>query len=127
MGRAGVETLRCPAAAARMGALTAEVPMRIAPKLLLLAPLLLATACKEGGPTASAPGQPSGGVAGAARFGAALSITGAAAVYGAQQRAGIEAAVEEINASGSLPVKIEVLIEDDASSKEQGINVFQRF
>ena len=62
------------------------------------------------------------------KVGAALSMTGAAAVYGASQKAGVQAAVEEINKSGHLKhVKLEAVFEDDASTKEQGIAVFQRF
>ena len=62
------------------------------------------------------------------KIGAALSQTGAAAVYGASQKAGVQAAVDEINKSGFLKgVKLEAVFEDDASTKEQGIAVFQRF
>jgi branched-chain amino acid transport system substrate-binding protein len=62
------------------------------------------------------------------KIGAALSMTGPAAVYGATQKAGIQAAVDEINKSHMLKgVKLEAVIEDDASTKEQGIAVFQRF
>jgi branched-chain amino acid transport system substrate-binding protein len=62
------------------------------------------------------------------KIGAALSLTGPAAAYGAQQKTGILAAVEEINKSGALKgVKLEAVIEDDASTKEQGIAVFQLF
>jgi branched-chain amino acid transport system substrate-binding protein len=62
------------------------------------------------------------------KIGAALSLTGPAAAYGAQQKTGILAAVEEVNKSGALKgVKLEAVIEDDASTKEQGIAVFQRF
>ncbi len=62
------------------------------------------------------------------KIGAALSMTGPAAVYGATQKAGILAAVDEINKSGTLKgVKLEAIVEDDASTKEQGIAVFQRF
>jgi branched-chain amino acid transport system substrate-binding protein len=68
------------------------------------------------------------GAAQTAKIGAALSMTGPAAVYGATQKAGIQAAVDEINKSGMLKgVKLEAVIEDDASTKEQGIAVFQRF
>jgi len=62
---------------------------------------------------------------GGAVIGAALSLTGPAASYGAQQRAGIQAALDEVNQGGG--VKLSVLIEDDASTKEQGITVFQKF
>jgi len=62
------------------------------------------------------------------KIGAALSMTGPAAVYGATQKGGIQAAVDEVNKSGMLKgVKLEAVIEDDASTKEQGIAVFQRF
>lgn len=62
------------------------------------------------------------------KIGAALSMTGPAAVYGATQKTGIQAAVDEINKSGELKgVILEAVIEDDASTKEQGIAVFQRF
>ncbi len=62
------------------------------------------------------------------KIGAAFSMTGPAAVYGASQKAGVQAAVDEINKSGALKgVKLEAIVEDDASTKEQGIAVFQRF
>jgi branched-chain amino acid transport system substrate-binding protein len=62
------------------------------------------------------------------KIGAALSMTGPAAVYGASQKACIQAAVDEVNKSGTLKgVKLDAVIEDDASTKEQGIAVFQRF
>jgi branched-chain amino acid transport system substrate-binding protein len=62
------------------------------------------------------------------KIGAALSMTGPAAAYGANQKVGIQAAVDEINKSGALKdVVLEAVIEDDASTKEQGIAVFQRF
>ncbi len=72
-----------------------------------------------------------GGAARAAdvvKIGGALSMTGPAAVYGATQKAGIQAAIDETNKSGALKgVKLEAVIEDDASTKEQGIAVYQRF
>src|SRR5512138_2848467 len=62
------------------------------------------------------------------KIGGALSMTGPAAVYGATQKAGILAAVDEVNRSGALKgFKLEAVIEDDASTKEQGIAVYQRF
>jgi branched-chain amino acid transport system substrate-binding protein len=86
---------------------------------LPLALLLTAVACKDQGAQAPAPGS------GGAVIGAALSLTGPAASYGAQQRAGIQAALDEVNQGGGA--KLSVLIEDDASTKEQGITVFQKF
>jgi len=62
------------------------------------------------------------------KIGAALSMTGPAAVYGTSQKAGIQAAVDEVNKSGMLPgVRLEAVFEDDGSTKEQGIAVYQRF
>jgi branched-chain amino acid transport system substrate-binding protein len=58
------------------------------------------------------------------KIGAALSMTGPAAAYGANQKAGIQAAVDEVNKGGV--VTLEAVIDDDASTKEQGIAVFQR-
>jgi branched-chain amino acid transport system substrate-binding protein len=55
-------------------------------------------------------------------IGVAISITGPAASYGAQQKAGIQAALADLG-----PGKLTVKIEDDASTKEQGITVFQKF
>jgi branched-chain amino acid transport system substrate-binding protein len=61
------------------------------------------------------------------KIGAALSMTGPAATYGGQQKAGVQLAVDEVNQSGALKgVKLEAVIEDDASTKEQGIAVFQK-
>jgi len=89
--------------------------------------LLLAAACKD--QSTEAPASGAGGTAtasgGGATIGAALSLTGAAASYGALQRAGIQAGVEQVNGGGGP--KLNVLIEDDASTKEQGITVFQKF
>src|SRR5439155_3739672 len=107
-----------------------ETPMSVARRwsfpLLLV---LIAAGCKDQGAQAPASGTggstaaPAGG--GGATIGAALRLTGPAASYGALQRAGIQAALEEVNAGGGP--KLNVLIEDDASTKEQGITVFQKF
>jgi branched-chain amino acid transport system substrate-binding protein len=62
------------------------------------------------------------------KLGGALSMTGPAAVYGSSQRACIQAAVDELNKGGTLAgVTLQAVLEDDASTKEQGIAVFQRF
>jgi branched-chain amino acid transport system substrate-binding protein len=82
--------------------------------LLLVAVSVASVSCKEQSSTPAA--APQGAV-----IGAALSLTGPAAAYGGQQRAGIQAALAD------LPVKLDVRIEDDASTKEQGITVFQKF
>jgi branched-chain amino acid transport system substrate-binding protein len=94
------------------------------PLLLLLA----SAACKDQGtqaPAAGSAGSTGASGGGGAVVGAALSLTGAAASYGAQQRAGIQAAVEDVSGAGGP--KLNVIIEDDASTKEQGITVFQKF
>ncbi|HUL61245.1 MAG TPA: ABC transporter substrate-binding protein [Anaeromyxobacteraceae bacterium] len=62
------------------------------------------------------------------KIGAALSMTGAGAPYGPNQRAGLQLAVDEINKGGSLKgIQLELVVEDDGSTKEQAINVYQRF
>jgi len=95
----------------------------VVPVGLLLVVTLVA--CKEGGSGGGAQAPAGGNVA---KIGAALSLTGAAASYGAQQRAGIEAALDALKASNSLGgVRLEAVVEDDGSTKEQGINVFQKF
>ena len=62
------------------------------------------------------------------KIGAALSMTGAGAPYGPMQKAGIQLAVDDVNKAGLVPgTKLDVVFEDDGSSKEQAINVYQRF
>jgi branched-chain amino acid transport system substrate-binding protein len=62
------------------------------------------------------------------KIGAAFSLTGNAAAYGAQQKHGVQAAIEDVNKSGKLKgVTLELVLEDDGTSKEQGIAVYQRF
>ncbi len=97
-------------------------------RLAAVAVPLAIGACKGGG------GGDSGGASSAQtkgaslKMGAALSMTGAAATYGQSQKNGLEAATEEVNGGNTLQgIKLELLVEDDATSKEQGINVFQRF
>jgi len=63
-----------------------------------------------------------------ARIGAALSLTGPARMTGTAQRSGIKLAQDEINASGMLgKTRLEVIVGDDASQREQASAVFQRF
>jgi branched-chain amino acid transport system substrate-binding protein len=63
-----------------------------------------------------------------ARIGAALSLTGPARMIGMAQRSGIKLAQDEINASGMLgKTRLEVIVGDDASEREQAAAVFQRF
>jgi branched-chain amino acid transport system substrate-binding protein len=63
-----------------------------------------------------------------ARIGAALSLTGTARMIGSAQRSGIKLAQDEINASGMLgKTRLEVIVDDDGSEREQAAGVFQRF
>src|SRR5258708_39932 len=62
------------------------------------------------------------------RIGAALSLTGPAKLFGSAQRSGIKLAQDEINASHVLGnTRLEVIVEDDASDREQASAVFQKF
>ncbi len=71
---------------------------------------------------------PSARAAQTVKIGGALSMTGPAAAYGGSQKACIQAAVEELNKGGALTgVTLQAILEDDASTKEQGIALFQRF
>jgi branched-chain amino acid transport system substrate-binding protein len=99
------------------------------PSFRLAAVCFLAlAACKGGGGSGSGDTAGAAQAKGPAKMGAALSMTGAAATYGQSQKHGLQAATEEVNGSNMLQgIKLELLIEDDATSKEQGINVFQRF
>lgn len=100
--------------------------MRSGRSISCAALLLALAACKGGSEPAGGGGAQAKG--GTLRIGAALSMTGAAATYGQSQKNGLQAATEEVNGANSLQgIKIDLVVEDDATSKEQGINVFQRF
>jgi len=61
------------------------------------------------------------------KVGAVFSLTGNAAAYGTQQKAGVQLAVDEVNKSGKLPgVALEIVLEDDGTNPQQGISVFDR-
>jgi len=71
---------------------------------------------------------PSARAAETVKIGGSFSMTGPAAAYGGSQKACVQAAVEEVNKGGALTgITLQAIIEDDASTKEQGIAVFQRF
>src|ERR1043166_5726127 len=62
------------------------------------------------------------------RIGAALSLSGSARLIGMAQRSAIKLAQDEINANHTLGnVRLEVVVQDDASDREQAAGVFQRF
>jgi len=99
---------------------------------LLSAVALLAFAAACGSGTRSSGtaggGSASSGQQKTANIGLAFSLTGAAAQYGPTQKNGANLAAEEINASNYIPgVKLNLMLEDDASDKAQGINVYQKF
>jgi branched-chain amino acid transport system substrate-binding protein len=63
-----------------------------------------------------------------AKIGFAFSMTGGAAAYGATQKNGAQLAMDEINAkAGAEGLKLVSLFEDDASTPQQGINVYNKF
>jgi branched-chain amino acid transport system substrate-binding protein len=63
-----------------------------------------------------------------AKIGLAFSMTGAAAGYGSTQKNGIQLAVDEINAdAGADGLKLVPIFDDDASTPQQGTNVFNKF
>lgn len=75
----------------------------------------------------SAWGLPGDALAKEAKVGCAFSMTGGAAAYGATQKNGAQLAMEQINAAAGDGLKLTLLFEDDASTPQQGINVFQKF
>jgi branched-chain amino acid transport system substrate-binding protein len=82
---------------------------------------LVTAACAPPRPESAAPER-------VARVGAALSLTGPAHLFGAAQRSGIRLAQDEINASHMLgKTRLDVMVEDDASNREQASAVFQKF
>jgi branched-chain amino acid transport system substrate-binding protein len=100
-----------------------RVGRRVPLAALLVAVSLLALGCTPNRPLAG--GVASGHVA---RVGAALSLTGPAHMIGTAQRDGIKLAQDEINASGMLgKTRLEVIVEDDGSDRDQTAAVFQRF
>ena len=71
--------------------------------------------------------KPAANLTGDIPIGAVWSLTGAAAVYGPQQKNGSELAMNEINASGLLgSAKLKLIFEDDRSVKEGAIPAFEK-
>ncbi|TME34133.1 MAG: ABC transporter substrate-binding protein [Chloroflexi bacterium] len=61
------------------------------------------------------------------KVGLAISLTGAANIYGPAQQNGARLAMDQINASGGIDgAKIALVIEDDGSARDQGITVFRK-
>ncbi|MDD5863532.1 MAG: ABC transporter substrate-binding protein [Firmicutes bacterium] len=74
------------------------------------------TAAPAGGEAAAA------GTAGAVKIGMSGPLTGGAAVYGTAVQAGMEIAVEEINAKGGL--QLELNCQDDEHDTEKALNAY---
>ncbi|WP_152363803.1 ABC transporter substrate-binding protein [Microlunatus speluncae] len=100
--------------------------------LAAVAALSLAlAACGTTGQTGPGAGQLTGQgtgdscvIEGPVKVGAALSLTGGAASYGASQQKGLELAAEHLAEKGG--VKYELAVEDDATDPRQGITVFEQ-
>jgi len=61
------------------------------------------------------------------KVGLAISLTGAANIYGPAQQNGAKLAMEQINTAGGIAgAKIGLVVEDDASARDQGITVFRK-
>lgn len=60
-----------------------------------------------------------------AKIGAVYALSGTFAIYSPTIRNGIEMAKSDLNAKGGL--KLDVLLEDDRSTKDDAINVYQKF
>src|SRR5438477_3692400 len=64
------------------------------------------------------------------KIGLAMSKTGAANFYNPQQTNGAQLAVDQFNATGGFQggrQKIQLIIEDDGSTRDQGITAFKKF
>lgn len=85
-----------------------------------------AAAAPTAAPTAAPAAATTAPAAGTIKIGVAFALSGPAAVYGTVQRNGVQLAEEEINKSGVAGAKIQLVIEDDAGTPEQGINVFKK-
>jgi branched-chain amino acid transport system substrate-binding protein len=106
----------------------AAEPTRPAAAAPTTAPAAAAATRPAAAATTAAPAatKPAAGAAGAARLGAVFSMTQAGAVYGATQKNGLQLAMEELNETRAAGLTLEVVFEDDASDKTQGINVFNK-
>jgi len=101
-----------------------------------LAATLVIAGC--GGTSGGAP-SPAGSAAASAtpgaplpdvKIGLATSKTGAANFYNPQQTNGAQLAVDQFNATGGFQggrQKIQLIVEDDGSARDQGITVFKKF
>ena len=92
---------------------------------------VLVAAC--GGGTSGAPSGSGSAAASAApkadiKVGLATSKSGAANFYNPQQSNGAQLAVDQINAAGGVNgAKLQLIVEDDGSVRDQGITAFKKF
>ncbi len=85
-----------------------------------------ASAAASSGATPAASGA-AGGATKEVKVGAILSLTGDSQIYGNPQKQAIQLAIDEINASGSIPgIKLVPIFEDDAGTKDKGITAVEK-
>jgi len=58
-------------------------------------------------------------------IGGIFPLSGEVAVYGVDCRNGVQLAIDEINAAGSLPSKLTLISEDDEGNPEKSVNAFK--
>jgi branched-chain amino acid transport system substrate-binding protein len=91
---------------------------------------IVLSACGGTDGTSTASGSASLGPLPDLKIGLATSKTGAANFYNPQQTNGAQLAVDQFNATGGFlggRQKIQLIVEDDGSTKDQGITVFKKF
>jgi branched-chain amino acid transport system substrate-binding protein len=121
-----------PGLAALLGLMvvSACTPIQSPPAATPVAPGLATPSSAEAAPRYRRSGPQGNGLSTGriARIGAALSLSGQLKQFGAAQRSGIRLAQDEINASHLLgTTRLEVIVDDDGSDREQASAVFQRF
>ncbi|MFN2520861.1 MAG: ABC transporter substrate-binding protein [Candidatus Limnocylindria bacterium] len=80
-----------------------------------------------GGPAGTPVGAGSQAPKSDVKIGVAVSLTGSANVYGPVQKNGVELAAEQINKAGGIDgAQLKLVVEDEASARDQGITVFRK-
>lgn len=99
---------------------------------------IVTSACGGGGTTTATPAASAAATSAATtaasappladiKVGLATSRSGAANFYNPQQTSGAQLAVEQLNGSGGIKgQKIQLVVEDDGSTRDQGITVFKK-
>src|SRR5437773_4389085 len=105
--------------------------LRLFTTLGMTAAVVLAACGGTGGTAATSP-TAAASLAGLpdVKVGLATAKTGAANFYNPQQTNGAQLAVDQFNATGGFQggrQKIQLIVEDDGSTKDQGITVFKKF